>query len=421
VAATEFYLGVLALNPRPTNFTTLNDPQTSFMTLLKDQNVIPSLSYSYTAGAPYRLNKALGTLILGGYDTSKFENTSSTYDFFSDQTRDLTVQVSSIATNVSGKTNLLPSGPINLLIDSSVAEIYLPATACQAFESAFNLTYNNTAGLYLVNDTLHENLLASNPSVTFTIEAAVSGGSSFNVTLPYAAFDLTAEYPLVSNSSSYFPLKRAANDTQYTLGRTFLQEAYIVVDYERSSFSVHPRVWNASAVSNIVTIEPDNSGNSTVSIGPKPSSNNSALSGGAIAGIVIGALVVVIAVVVALWWFCIVVPRRKQAQMEQVDRMNELESGSKPKAGVEADSNVVQEVQGSDGGKLMGASEMDSGYLASEMDSGDRIGKNVSEMYSGNAASEMDSGDRPGGELDGEGRAVHELQGSMSNVAELPG
>jgi hypothetical protein len=29
----------------------------------------------------------------------------------------------------------------------------------------------------------------------------------------------------VKNTTSYFPLKRAANDTQYTLGRAFLQEA----------------------------------------------------------------------------------------------------------------------------------------------------------------------------------------------------
>jgi len=43
--------------------------------------------------------------------------------------------------------------------------------------------------------------------------------------LPYAAFDLVADYPLVIDSSRYFPLMRAANESQYTLGRTFLQEA----------------------------------------------------------------------------------------------------------------------------------------------------------------------------------------------------
>jgi hypothetical protein len=147
---------MLGLNPWPTNFTTLNDPQPSFITLLRNQNYIPSLSYSYTVGAPYRLNKALGSLVLGGYDTSRFQNTNSSYSFFSDQTRDLTVGLLSITTNITGtETSLLPLGSINIFIDSS-AEIYLPTAACQAFELAFNLTYNSTAGLYLVNNTLHQ-------------------------------------------------------------------------------------------------------------------------------------------------------------------------------------------------------------------------------------------------------------------------
>ncbi|KAH8696277.1 aspartic peptidase domain-containing protein [Talaromyces proteolyticus] len=407
VAATGFYLGIFALNPRPTNFTTLNDPHPSFMSLLKNQSYIPSLSYSYTAGAPYRLNKALGRLILGGYDTSIFENTNSSFGFFSDQTRDLTVSVSSVTTNMSGETNLLHSGSINLLIDSSVAEIYLPITACQAFESAFNLTYNSTAKLYLVNDTLHKHLLAANPSVTFTIEAAVSGGSSFNVTLPYAAFDLTAEYPLVSNNSSYFPLKQAANDTQYTLGRTFLQEAVVIVDYERSNFSVHPRVWNANAVSNIITIEPVSSTSTatstpTASVGPKPSNNgNSSISSGAIAGIVVGAVVVIIVIGVAVWWFFFVVPRRR-AQMEQndqidVNRIGELEDGSKNKNWSEAASTGLQEIQGTEP------------KILTELESGDQPRHRT----------ELDSGDRPGGELDGRELRVHELQGS--EVPEMQG
>lgn len=332
------------------------------MTLLKNQNYIPSLSYSYTAGAPYRLNKALGSLVLGGYDTSRFQNTNSSYSFFSDQTRDLTVGLSSITTNITGtETSLLPSGGINIFIDSSVAEIYLPTTACQAFESAFNLTYNSTAGLYLVNDTLHQQLLSKSPSVTLTINTAVTGGPGFNVTLPYAAFDLTAEYPLVSNSSRYFPLQRAANDTQYTLGRTFLQEAYLVVDYERSNFSLHPCVWNANAVSNVVAIEPPvSSVNPTAtatalpSLVPVPASNS--LSGGAIAGIVVGVLFGVVAAAGALWWFLVIVPRRKkQSEQRPPDtatftgdpKVGELEGETKVMQDVEAGSKQLSEVAGS--------------------------------------------------------------------------
>ncbi|KAL7792571.1 aspartic peptidase domain-containing protein [Trichoderma ceciliae] len=306
VAGTEFYLGVLALNPRPTNFTDQNDPQQSFLQLLKNESAIPSLSYSYNAGAPYRLNKALGSLVLGGYDTSAYQDTNSSYDFFSDQSRDLTIGVQSISTNASADNTVLQASQVSMFIDSSVAEIYLPLDACHAFEKAFGLTYNSTLDMYLVSDSLHSKLTDENPIVTFTITTAITGGSAFNITFPYASFDLQANPPLVKKASRYFPLKRAANETQLVLGRTFLQEAYLIVDYERGNFSVHPRVWNASAESNLVTILP---------LGANTGSSGHSLSGGAIAGIVIGVCVVILAVAVAILRF-LVVPRRKKAVAE---------------------------------------------------------------------------------------------------------
>jgi hypothetical protein len=49
------WLGVLGLNPRPTNFSTFpNNPQVSFVQALRNQNNIPSVSWAYTAGASYR-------------------------------------------------------------------------------------------------------------------------------------------------------------------------------------------------------------------------------------------------------------------------------------------------------------------------------------------------------------------------------
>lgn len=54
IATSDFWLGSFGLTPRPTNFTDFNDPQPSFMETLKNKSMIPSLSWSYTAGAPYR-------------------------------------------------------------------------------------------------------------------------------------------------------------------------------------------------------------------------------------------------------------------------------------------------------------------------------------------------------------------------------
>lgn len=50
----NFYLGIFGLGPKPSNFSDFNDPQPSFMRSLADQDLIPSLSYGYTAGAKYR-------------------------------------------------------------------------------------------------------------------------------------------------------------------------------------------------------------------------------------------------------------------------------------------------------------------------------------------------------------------------------
>jgi hypothetical protein len=54
IATTDFWLGTFGLTPRPTNFSNFNDPQPSFMQTLKNQSMIPSLSWAYNAGAPYR-------------------------------------------------------------------------------------------------------------------------------------------------------------------------------------------------------------------------------------------------------------------------------------------------------------------------------------------------------------------------------
>lgn len=50
----DYFLGLLGIDPQPTNFTNFDDPTPSLFTTLMNQKLIPSLSYSYTAGAQYR-------------------------------------------------------------------------------------------------------------------------------------------------------------------------------------------------------------------------------------------------------------------------------------------------------------------------------------------------------------------------------
>ena len=304
IAIKEFYFGVFGLNPRPTNFTNYNHPVPSYMSNLKEQNFIPSLSWSYTAGNQYRLDKVLGSLTLGGYDASRFEPNDLVFEFDDQDIKDLSVQISSITyTQDSTNITLLPT-PISAFVDSTIPYIYLPLAACKKFEAAFGIEWDNNSQAYLVNDTLHKKLQSDNATVTFTLYSTARSGQ-VEIALPYAAFDMIAEYPLAVNSTRYFPLMRATNDTQYTLGRTFLQEAqvthqhaerqcanmgirrYLTADYERRTFTVSQCTWNAGATQDIIPIKSlDDSGNQkTQTFSSSHHTSTGAIAGGVVGGI----------------------------------------------------------------------------------------------------------------------------------------
>jgi hypothetical protein len=396
VAGTNFYTGLLGLNPRPTNFTDLNDPKPGFMTLLQQQNLIPSLSWSYTAGAKYRLKKVLGSLVIGGYDDSRFAASNISFGFASDQTRDLTVGLQTITTNATGSDVTLLSDGIDVLIDSSIAQIYLPMSVCQAFESAFGLTFDETAGLYFVDDALHSALVSNNPTVTFVIGNTATGSKATEITLPYAAFDLEVAYPLVSNTTRYFPLFRAENETQYTLGRTFLQEAYLTVDYERGNFSVSPCVWNEDATEHIVPIlSKDATVSRNTTVNASSASSSKTLSGGAIAGIIIGILLGLTATPLAIWFF-VIRPRRKAAAAAKSE--NDYTANPPPYGAVEAggkERNALPEMEAQGGDSVFSPNSSSLGKA--ELHSGQRP---MPELAT------------PREEIETDGNQIFEMQGS---------
>lgn len=171
-----------------------------------------------------------GSLTFGGYDASRFVRNHVSFNLAPDITRDLVVGLQSIiSTAANGSiTSLLPS-PIFTFIDSTEPYIYLPVESCRAFEDAFGLLWDDKDEVYWLNDALHQALLAMNPRITFAIGKAKSGDPSIDIVLPYASFDLQVTPPAVAESSWFFPLRRAANDTQFTLGRAFMQEAYVEI------------------------------------------------------------------------------------------------------------------------------------------------------------------------------------------------
>ncbi|KAF2220413.1 aspartic peptidase domain-containing protein, partial [Elsinoe ampelina] len=303
---TTYWLGIFGLKPQATNFTDINNPQTSFMSRLKDRNLIPSLSYAYTAGNRYRLNGVYGSLTLGGYDASRFTASNVSFPFYQDVSRDLLVNVQSIGLK-SGETDLATYGTsFPAFIDSTIPYIYLPLDACEVFERAFGLTWNSTLNRYPVSATLHARLVRENPQVTFNLSPNVNGGAVVPITLPYSAFDLNVSYPLtaIGDSQFYFPLRRGDNVTQYTLGRTFLQEAYLIADYDRGNFTLAPCKWDTGITTQSLRaiLSP------ALAAAAAAASASSGMSTGAKAGIAAG-IVAVAAIAAAAIFICL---RRKR-------------------------------------------------------------------------------------------------------------
>ena len=270
--STSFYIGLFGLSNQPGNFSTMDDSDPSYLTSLRQQNMIPSLSWSYTAGARYRSESDFGSLTFGGYDTSKFVSNNVSFPLAGDVSRDKVVPIQSISSkNSTGYSYSLLPTPISAYIDSTIPYIYLPLEACQLFEQTLGLVYDETAKRYPVNEGLHQSLLANNTNITFHL--GNNGGSTVDIEMPYASFDLQGSFPFFPNGSNvtrYFPLQRATDDTQYTLGRTFLQEAYLITNYEASNFSVSQRLFNDNAPKQLVPILTTNETAALAAAAPHP-------------------------------------------------------------------------------------------------------------------------------------------------------
>ncbi|KAF8253927.1 acid protease, partial [Wilcoxina mikolae CBS 423.85] len=241
--AVGFYLGFFGLASDDTDFGDgIKHP--SYLTSLYNESKIPSMSWGYQAGAAYRKT---ASLVLGGYDGGRFKSNDATFNLTSVETKNVQAPLTSLTVDLSDGTSLgnIISKPINASINSVTSYIWLPKETCQKLEKAFNITWNATEELYLLEPWTYQALVAANPSFTFTL---ANGSSKVDIVIPYAAMDLDIVLPITAvvprnNTQKYFPVKRAWDNSQYTLGRVFLHEAYLQVDYHRRTFKISQAAW----------------------------------------------------------------------------------------------------------------------------------------------------------------------------------
>jgi hypothetical protein len=281
---------------------------------------------------------AFGSMTFGGYDQSRFVPNNVTFPFDANDSRKPSLNIQSIVTtDMNDETvGFLNEGPAYTLVDFAESHIWLPAAACDGFAKAFNLTYDNNTDLYLVDPSTHARLVERNPSITFGLGQTSDPRERVNVVLPYSAFDQQASYPIYKNATNYFPIRRAYNDTQYTLGRTFFQEAYIRIDYERGNFSIHQALFpTTDDKQQIVTVRsPDKSVHAR---------QTARLSRGAIVGISLGGIAFFVAMVVLGFWMYRWRKKTKE-QGKPVIEVKRVECEDQPK--VETDGTAFYEAEG---------------------------------------------------------------------------
>jgi hypothetical protein len=107
-----------------------------------------------------------------------------------------------------------------------MGQIWLPEAACIRFEEVFGILWDEKSNLYTVNDTVHAELLQTNPKLTLTVAANESSPDIINIDLPYRMLDQSADWPLSAGTPiKYFPIRRAPDPSLYVLGRPFFQAA----------------------------------------------------------------------------------------------------------------------------------------------------------------------------------------------------
>lgn len=415
-----FRVGQFGLSPRAFNISTLLNSHLTPLAALRQNGTIPSTSWGYTAGLHNQQTPAYGSLTLGGYDASRFRANNVTFPFGTDISVDLVVGIQAISSDKSGDAALMPT-PAYAAIDSELPTMILPDDACSAFERAFNLTYytQNGKSFYLLTDAQHQNLLSLDPTFTFTLGPSLAGGSTVSIAIPYAAFDLQLSPPLGVAGTRYFPLQRGGNSSLYVLGRSFMQLAYVIADYDRSNFSVSQALFPQNTPAQIKAIYPP--GQDTAS---SSSSSSTGLGGGAIAGIVVGA-VVGVALIAAAVFFLV---RRRRVQKRAAAKSAELDGAS-----ADDYSNGMRKVGGGDAMPDMGEQSPQSPGTASyyamdaktelSAESAGRAEMGASRRDSrpeldASAEAAVASGPR---EMDAQGQEISEMEGSWTGRGDRKG
>ncbi|GAB7360584.1 hypothetical protein MBLNU230_g0466t2 [Neophaeotheca triangularis] len=215
---------------------------------------LPSMSCSLTVGSV--VHEIPGSLVLGGYDSSRhltevIASSGNAFDLL-----DIAINVSSGASALRNTGNRPLDGLLHTLDgtrtdnmtvfpDPAVPYMYLPQATCDAIAAFLPVTYNAAFNLYFWNtsDPTYESIINSPHHLIFTFandRRTEESPTNSTIKVPFALFNMTLTAPLVDEPTPYFPCSpwdQHPNDREYTLGRAFLQAATLTqIWHQRTIF-----------------------------------------------------------------------------------------------------------------------------------------------------------------------------------------
>ncbi|OQE94905.1 hypothetical protein PENNAL_c0003G04939 [Penicillium nalgiovense] len=288
-----------------------------------------------------------GSLMLGGYDQSRVLNQVSSQQV--DPVNNIgALKISLEDIGIGVATGGSPFGFQNqsglfrwgnstttrgksVEVDPVLPYLYLPKDTCDAMAANLPITYNEDLNLYFWNtdDDAYQNITSSPAYMSFTFEKGARNDQNMTIKVPFQLLKLTLQEPLVEENTTYFPCYPSDS---YTLGRAFLQAAFIGVNWHEGngsgkwflaqapgpaigtgnqqtigvnddSVEASKNSWEASWDGYWVPLPSNKSSDQ--------SESSSSLSTGTKAGIGIGCAIAVLGFVGILTWLCIT--RRKKA------------------------------------------------------------------------------------------------------------
>jgi hypothetical protein len=199
------------------------------------------------------------SLTLGGYDYNRFVPNNVKFKYNGDLESPYLVDISYIHLNgtVNGtvrEVDIYPSkmeskdsafpGPTTASIDSNLPYMHLPQAVCNEIAWAYKLSYNESMNRYIIPDDVDQALSKNGATLTISLTSLTDTTQTVNITIPYPSLNLYNGYPF-GNGQRYFPMRPAVYPGKYSLGRAFLQEAYMIADHDRNEFSISQVNWDA--------------------------------------------------------------------------------------------------------------------------------------------------------------------------------